>query len=631
MWLPESMTHLLFASRETGLRKTIEYIGEKGEFHLTKVDDENLNQPRTADQINTLRQQKNEIEKIIDYFGIAERRIEGVAVKPDEVQHEARSFIDRFNRELRKREQKQKQLEKEEHELDIIAELLSLFPDTDFEMQYLFEGQYFNMVGGTIPVDEKESLQDVRDIDNFYIFHSSHIRGSIPVLIFYPGDEKERFQRITNRIRFSELERFNKFEGTITDCKEQVEINFWEINEQRTQIQSDIFDMGEDGRENLLSLKKRLETAIKELQWINQMGRTKNVYFINSYVPTRSARKIKKEIEDDENLYIIEEEKIGRNSQEADQTPVKLDNPGFISPFESLISTYGVPSYKGLDPTVPTMITFLVMFGIMFGDIGHGLVLLLCGIGMWLYRFLRKFSYFLIYMGLSSMVFGALFGEYFGMHPFQPLWFSPFENTENAMILGLYFGIFMVSTGFILRMVEDLVNKNYRELFLSAEGLPGFTFYISIIFIIYSTIQSSTSSVIYLESSLAVFSILVIALGRPILQSITTGLESETIMESIVEIIHVSIAVISNTLSFIRVAAFNIGHAILTFSIIKISTSLSGGTLGGKLSMLILGHMSIIMLEGLIVFIQTLRLEYYEFFSRFFVVGKSAYKPVKIK
>ena len=113
MWLPESMTHLLFASRETGLRKTIEYIGEKGEFHLTKVEDENLKQPRTADQINTLRQQKSEIEKIIDYFGIAERRIEGVAVKPDQVQNEARSFIDRFNRELRKREQKQKQLEKE--------------------------------------------------------------------------------------------------------------------------------------------------------------------------------------------------------------------------------------------------------------------------------------------------------------------------------------------------------------------------------------------------------------------------------------------------------------------------------------------------------------------------------------
>ena len=631
MWLPESMTHLLFASREQGLRKTIEYIGEKGEFHLTKVEDENLKQPRTADQINTIRQQKNEIEKIIDYFGIKERRIEGVAVKPDEVEQEARSFISRFNRELRKREQKQKQLEKEEHELDIIAELLSLFPDTDFEMEYLFEGQYFNMVGGTIPVDERESLQDVRDIDNFYFFHSSHIRSSIPVLIFYPAHEKDRLKRISNRIRFSELERFNDFKGTITECKEQVEINFWEINEQRTQIQSDIFDMGEDGRENLLTLKKRLETAIKELQWINQMGRTKNVYFINSYIPTGSARKIKKEIEDDENLYIIEEEKINRNNQKADQAPVKLDNPGFISPFESLISTYGVPSYKGIDPTIPTMITFLVMFGIMFGDIGHGLVLLLGGIGMWFYRFIRKFSYFLIYMGLSSMVFGALFGEYFGMHPFQPLWFSPFENTENAMMLGLYFGIFMVSTGFVLRMVEDLVNKNYQELFLSAEGLPGFTFYISIIFIIYSTIQSSSSSVIYLESTLAVFSILVIALGRPILQAITTGLESETLMESMVEIIHVSIAVISNTLSFIRVAAFNIGHAILTFSIIKISNSLSGGTLGGKLSMLILGNISIILLEGLIVFIQTLRLEYYEFFSRFFVVGESEYKPVKIK
>src|SRR6056297_3942991 len=189
MWLPESMTHLLFASKQEKLKETIEYIGEKGEFHLTKVEDENLKSPQTRDQINTLKKQQNEIEKIIDYFNIEKQFIKPQAVQPDEVQKEAQSFIRRFNRELKKREDQRKKLEREEYQLDVVAELLSLFPDIDFEIQNLFQGEYFNMVGGTIPADEKESLEDVKDIEGIYIFYSSHIRGAIPVIIFYPGDE----------------------------------------------------------------------------------------------------------------------------------------------------------------------------------------------------------------------------------------------------------------------------------------------------------------------------------------------------------------------------------------------------------------------------------------------------------
>jgi len=631
MWLPESMTHLLFATRREKLKETIEYIGDKGEFHLTKVEDENLKQPRTGEKINKLSQQKNKIEKIIDYFGIEPEPIEAVAVKPEEVEKAAKNFVERFNRELNKREEHKKNLEKEEFELDIVAELLSLLPDMDFDIRNLFEGQYFNMAGGTIPADEKESLQDVKDVEEVFIFHSTSIRDVIPVIIFYPGQEEERFKRVSNRIRFSRLDRFDDFEGPINDCKESVEIEFWEINEKRTQLKSDILDMGEDGRQNLLRLNKRLETAIKELRWIQRMGQTKNVYFINTYIPTSSARKIKKDIENDENLYIIEEKKVRRNSSEAEETPVRLSNPEFISPFESLITTYGVPSYKGIDPTIPTMLTFLVMFGIMFADIGHGLVLFLGGGALWFFSFLRRFSYYLLYMGIAAMIFGILFGEFFGTNLLDPVWFSPFENTENALLLGLYFGIFMVSTGFFLRMIENLVNRDYEELLLSAEGLPGFVFYVSIILILYSIMQGRTGSLIYSVAAVTVLSLLVIAFGRPVKEALSTGLQSDTLLESLVEILHISIAVISNTLSYIRVAAFNIGHVILTLSILRISQTLGGESTGGRISMLILGNLGIILLEGLIVFIQTLRLEYYEFFSRFFMAGKKAYKPVEIK
>ncbi|MCF7885546.1 MAG: hypothetical protein K9M80_03540 [Candidatus Marinimicrobia bacterium] len=631
MWLPESMTHLLFAAKQEKLNKAIDFIGQKEEFHLIKVEDQSLKQPRTESKITKLKQQKNDIEKIIDYFGFSTDHIEAEAVKPGEVIREADNFIKRFNRELEKRSEKRERLEKEEFQLDVVAELLSLFPDTDFEIQELFEGQYFNMEGGTIPLGDRESLEDVEDVEGFYIFHSAPVKESLPVLIFYSKDEQDRLKRLSNRIRFTKTDKFYDFTGTINECKEEVEIEFWEINEERTQIQSTILDMGEDGRENLMTLNKRIETALRELSWINKMGRTKNVYFINSYIPTSSTRKIKKEIDADDDLYIIEEERIQRDSEKAEGTPIKLKNPGFISPFESLITTYGVPSYKGIDPTVPTMLTFLIMFGIMFADIGHGFVLFILGIGMGLFKFLKNYSYYLTYMGLSAMIFGALFGDFFGSHSFHPLWFSPFENVQQAMLLGLYFGIFMVSTGFLLRIVENLINKDFEELFLSAEGIPGFIFYISLILVLFSTIKAHPGNIIYFEIALTMLAILVIALGRPIKEAITSGLEGETLLESMVEIIHISIAVFSNTLSFIRIAAFNVAHVILTLSIIKIAGMFGGSSTGGKLSMLILGHFMVIVLEGLIVFIQTLRLEYYEFYSRFFITGNLPYKPVKIK
>ena len=126
------------------------------------------------------------------------------------------------------------------------------------------------------------------------------------------------------------------------------------------------------------------------------------------------------------------------------------------------------------------------------------------------------------------------------------------------------------------------------------------------------------------------FSILVIVLGIPLREALKNGLNPNDILLSISELMHLSLAIISNTLSFIRVAAFNIAHVILTVSIISISNMMSATGSAGEFSSLILGNIFIILLEGLIVFIQALRLEYYEFYSRFFTRGKSMYDPIKI-
>jgi len=168
-------------------------------------------------------------------------------------------------------------------------------------------------------------------------------------------------------------------------------------------------------------------------------------------------------------------------------------------------------------------------------------------------------------------------------------------------------------------------------LFLSGHGLPGFVFYFSVVLLAFSVMKGNSGAIIKLESATLGVSALVVAIGIPLKDSINKGWDSNKLLLSLGDLIHLSLAMISNTLSFVRVAAFNIGHVILTMSIIEIADVL-GKTVGiGEYTTLIFGNIIIICLEGMIVFIQGLRLEYYELYSRFFERGKEIYEPVKIK
>jgi V/A-type H+-transporting ATPase subunit I len=267
----------------------------------------------------------------------------------------------------------------------------------------------------------------------------------------------------------------------------------------------------------------------------------------------------------------------------------------------------------------------------MFGDLGHGLILILAGVALYGIRLLRRFAIFPVILGVSSAIFGTIFGEFFGTHPFDPIWFSPFQEPEKAMLFAVYLGVIMVTFGFVLRLIEYTMEYNKEGLFLSGHGLPGFIFYLSSLSLAFSVVNRNPGKIIMIEAIVIGVSALVVVVGVPLKDAVKEGLNSNKLLLSLGELVHLTLAMISNTLSFIRVAAFNIGHVILTMSLIEIS-NLIGKMIGvGGSTTLILGNIAIIGLEGMIVFIQGLRLEYYEFYSRFFERGKEFYEPVKIK
>ncbi len=630
MWVPEEMTHFLFATDEEDLPGILEFIGKEGKFHIVEFSHNGLRESEYKGIYLKLEDYEKRIEEIIEYFGITVgRQISSGAVDVNEVADEVGNFLNEFQQELGDKEDRLEELKYEEKQLNLASELLSLLPESDTPIEEIRSGRFLKMLGGMVPYSEEKNILEIIEDRDILVYRRAVQDNLVPLIIFCSSLEMDSLDKVLESVHFSGLDFFNHLQGPIVGLKDKIETKFWEIKEERTELQSAIKKTGRNLEEEILKLKDDIRISKLELRWMSKTARSEKIFFISTYLPSRVVPEIKKKGEN-LNLYILSEENVKRKSKEANKTPTKLDNPFAFRPFEFLVSSYGVPSYKGIDPTVFTTLSFLVFFGIMFADLGHGLLLILAGVSLYFIRVLRRFAIFPLVLGISSSIFGTIFGEFFGTHPFAPIWFSPFEEPEKAMLLAVYLGIFMVSFGFILRLIELVMENNREDLFLSGHGLPGFIFYLSSLSLAFSVINGHSGRIILTEGLIIGVSTLAVVLGIPLKYALKEGLNSNKLLVSLGELVHLSLSMISNTLSFIRIAAFNIGHVILTISLIEIA-NLIGNMIGtGGAATLFLGNIAIIGLEAMIVFIQGLRLEYYEFYSRFFEKGKVIYKPVKL-
>jgi V/A-type H+-transporting ATPase subunit I len=337
-------------------------------------------------------------------------------------------------------------------------------------------------------------------------------------------------------------------------------------------------------------------------------------------------------------IEVTEAEKLAKATAGKVEVPVLFKQPPFLKPFEMLVSGFGTPSYRTIDPTLFVAITFLVMFGMMFGDVGHGLVLLLAGILItrksvkW-----REAGKLGMYCGAASMVFGFLYGSFFGLEELLPtLWMKPLENITDLFKAAIGFGIVMVSLGIILNVVNSLRTHSFWEHFFDKSGpLVGVVYWAGIGIVIRFMISGGGAVNPVLFYGFFILPLIILIFRGPLLRLMgrrrrvcPDGVGTYA-MESVVEILEILMGYLANTVSFIRVAAFGLAHAglfIAVFSLARVVSQSPGGVVLSWL-VLVLGNAVIILLEGLVVTIQALRLEYYEFFGKFFRGLGSKYEP----
>ena len=263
--------------------------------------------------------------------------------------------------------------------------------------------------------------------------------------------------------------------------------------------------------------------------------------------------------------------------------------PAWIRPFADLVRGYGTPRYDEFDPTWMFAVTFTLMFGMMFGDVGHGLVI---AAAAWALRHkLRQFTWFGIAAGLSATVFGILYGSIFGYeHVLHPVWMSPLSDPMHLLMLALYWGIGFILLATALSAWNLWRHGDRRRALLGVKGVAGLLFYLAGLFVMSRLARGQDLGFVDALLMLAPLGAILAEVWR------------ETPARGGERALAIAVMTLAGMLD-------TFGHWVAVF----------------------VGNVIILVLEGGIVLIQVLRLEYYEGFARFFGGDGRAYRPLTLQ
>jgi len=382
-----------------------------------------------------------------------------------------------------------------------------------------------------------------------------------------------------------------------------------------------------------IALNIRPKALLQKLKTMIYQG--EEVAVISGWVPVKTKEKFEKDLRNKLQNYIaVEFEEVKR----AEGTPSKIKLPNILKPVTLLTHRlYGLPSIYELDPTAITALFFPLMFGMMYGDVGHGLTLALFGAVLYgrSRGALKELAGILIYSGIAAAFFGYLYGMVFFIEFTEPI-ISPLHDTTKLMAVALTFGALEMMVGFVMNTVNKLIEGDVFAALFEYKGLATLIMYAGAVFAAIrnnADIGGTLTDPLFQAMAIPLF----VTILSPIVKSVKEGHGvGEGASEAIATFLESTLALLSNSLSYIRLAAFAVIHEIfgvLTAQVIvgkEIVTSGDIGLLLAPTSLIGFAFMNIAVmgLEGMISFIQATRLTFYEFFSKFYKAAGREFRKI---
>ena len=378
---------------------------------------------------------------------------------------------------------------------------------------------------------------------------------------------------------------------------------------------------------------------IKQKAEMNQLRKYVVVYedelVISGFVPAEHISSFIEQFEKE-----IKVQVFPADTEEGLEPPTILKNRWFFQPFELFVEMYGLPKYGSFDPVWFVGLTYCILFGMMFADLGQGFALLIIGLIMEKKMKIRLGG---IIMRLApfSMFFGLLFGSVFGdEHLLDPMFHAlgfmekpihvmdpGFVNTLITSAIGV--GVFLILSCILYNIIASVKQKNYGKALFDQNGLAGFIVYSCVIIGMFFGNVIPVFTPVGIVCGI-VLPMMCILLKEPLSNLVRKfrvkphGGWGDYFMESIFELLEVVLGFVSNTMSYLRVGGFVLSHAGMMLVVMTIKEQ--AGNAG--IFVMIFGNIFVMALEGLIVGIQTLRLEYYEMFSRYYEGGGKKFEPI---
>jgi V/A-type H+-transporting ATPase subunit I len=455
------------------------------------------------------------------------------------------------------------------------------------------------------------------------------------VLVFTPVLLLNDAQRVLKSVNSQIIEFAGGFEGTWASALETVKSEIANLNKEISELNDGLKELAKENSKIVYILSKSYELEIKSSEIKGEVACTNEFFYMCGWVPESEVNNFLSclgELED----RIISIKKRPEEIKSGNLVPpTKLKNNFLVRPFESMVNMYGTPSYDELDPTAFLAITYTILFGAMFGDLGQGLVFLFAGLFLKYKKNRPNFGGVLARLGCSSSIFGLVYGSFFGFEDVIPaLVIRPMENIMAVLIYAVIFGCILLIIGYIYGLINHFRKKDIENGIFGKDGLAGFSFYVlALIFGVtkYKGIEIMPTTVWVI---ILVALLIVIYMREPITNLIlhkkplfSSG-KGDYLVEEGFGIAEILLSMFSNTLSFIRVGAFALNHVGLFLAFAALAKMMHTGV--GSVAMYVLGNVIIICLEGLIVFIQGLRLEYYELFSKYYEGAGMPFEPIGI-
>lgn len=510
----------------------------------------------------------------------------------------------------------------------------------DLNLDDLFDCKYIKFRFGRLPLDSVEKLRYYRNRP--FVFKSFSQDDTYSWCIYmttekYEGDVDNVFSSLYfERIRIPEF-----IHGTPESAAQTLLDEIENDEKQILHVDDVIEKLKGECREEMAKIKGELEFLDRTFvarKYVVGLGQR---FSITGFVDAADVERLKETFRE---LEEVEIEVRPAHSDKRLDPPTKLKNGWFARPFIMFVEMYGIPEYDGFDPVPIVAVIYSLLFGMMFGDVGQGIVVMIVGVLLSKYKQMQLGD-IMVRIGIFSTLFGFIFGSVFGnetmLNPLYHALLGLEEKPINVMSSEFIMPLLLIAVGIglvlnlfsmVLNMVLQHRRRDMGEFWFSQNGVAGFVFYgaVALGAVLTALFGIPVFNVFYVLV-LIVLPLLLIFLKEPLTRKLHHGKLfpdgfGAFFVEGFFELFEICLSYITNTISYLRVGGFVLSHAGMMMAVTMIM-EMSGGIFAVLIG--VFGNILVMCLEGLVVGIQVLRLQFYEMFSRYFNGNGIAFTALK--